>query len=658
MGKYLSYSLIGIILCLGLSVFSLEYIYGQDESQLKQLTIQTGSEFCLISENYSEFNIVRMDTKPINVKGRNMVPVRWAELLGFTVEWNKETKIATLTRDLYEISIPSGKNFMTVDKGNGEIIDITLDSPSFVNEQGRMFIPIAAFARAIGFEVQWDSYSEIASINSDKEQFEKVMINKYLDERTQYIVKEVKEVKEPVVFMDKGMEKLVRDQLARPSGAIYSSELAKITKLNSDAASIESLEDLRYFENLTELSLNNENLVSLKPILYPRNLININLYKCDLDDIRALKRCPKLQTVNLSSNSIVSIDALAGHQVLSVINLVDNNIKDISALKEMDSLYYLYLSNNYISDISSVSNLKNIYSLYLDNNLIEKVADFTQEGTMYEQVFSRLTILNLNNNRISDISFIKNMKQLVELDLSQNQLSSIEALGELTELKVLNLYNNKINNISDLKKLTKLTNLLITANPLIDVSSLNEIAKTNPEISAEMKFLKKSNEVLTSIIKPTMTNTEKAKAIYVWLIKNITYDKEVYASKSPVRESGTIVGGLLNGKAVCGGYANTAQLLLNSCGIECGVKYTYNHWINVINLDGKYTFFDATRGDLYSSSTKINYSYFNISHERALSIYSKIYIPEVLPSPPNENNHKLSRFYFVRDARVNQTYSQ
>lgn len=66
-------------------------------------------------------------------------------------------------------------------------------------------------------------------------------------------------------------------------------------------------------------------------------------------------------------------------------------------------------------------------------------------------------MLWLGDNKITDISALKNMTKLKELDLINNQVSDITPLANLRNLESLNLGNNK--NISDITPLTELTKL-------------------------------------------------------------------------------------------------------------------------------------------------------------------------------------------------------
>ncbi len=109
------------------------------------------------------------------------------------------------------------------------------------------------------------------------------------------------------------------------------------------------------------------------------------------------------------------------------------------------------------------------------------------------------------------------------------------------------------------------------------------------------------------------------------------YDKElwihdyiagttVYDEQSANRY--TAYGALVDGKAVCEGYARAFQLMLRELGIEsCTVTgssdgKTVDHMWNAVKLEGQWYQVDLTWDDFGDSEPDISYSYFNITQEQ------------------------------------------
>ena len=100
----------------------------------------------------------------------------------------------------------------------------------------------------------------------------------------------------------------------------------------------------------------------------------------------------------------------------------------------------------------------------------------------------------------------------------------------------------------------------------------------------------------------------------------------------------TAYGALIDGKAVCSGYAKAAQLLLKKAGIEnvlCyGISKEENHVWNMVKLDDEWYHLDITWNDDDQNDFH-TYEYFNVTSDRIkedhtiFEMYSNIPISEV-----------------------------
>lgn len=130
------------------------------------------------------------------------------------------------------------------------------------------------------------------------------------------------------------------------------------------------------------------------------------------------------------------------------------------------------------------------------------------------------------------------------------------------------------------------------------------------EGSAAERIYGKIKDVLREMIDDDMTDIEKARVIYDWLIMNITYDKDLYSSITGSSEelkkhNGFYLEGVFDdGIAVCDGISKAFVAMSNVEGIPC-VRVSGNsvsgssgvgHAWNKIYLDGKWYIADATSG--------------------------------------------------------------
>jgi len=136
----------------------------------------------------------------------------------------------------------------------------------------------------------------------------------------------------------------------------------------------------------------------------------------------------------------------------------------------------------------------------------------------------------------------------------------------------------------------------------------------NPEREKIMALKKQVEEkkkaILSNVLANGMSNVEKALAIHDYIVLNTKYDNEAYlkyiaagspsGQKSDYFEDGDfdIYGTLVNGMAVCQGYALTYKYLLEAAGINhVGFASNKNHIWNTVTIGGNSYYVDCTWDD-------------------------------------------------------------
>ncbi len=103
----------------------------------------------------------------------------------------------------------------------------------------------------------------------------------------------------------------------------------------------------------------------------------------------------------------------------------------------------------------------------------------------------------------------------------------------------------------------------------------------------------KVNQIVSSCIKPGMSDYARAKVLHDWLIFNADYD-HTYTNRGAD-------GVLLKGTGVCDSYARAYQLLLSAAGIESTIVTGYGgiepHAWNLVKLGGSWYHVDCTWDD-------------------------------------------------------------
>ena len=161
-----------------------------------------------------------------------------------------------------------------------------------------------------------------------------------------------------------------------------------------------------------------------------------------------------LQYFNNEFNKILSPDMTS--IILENSNLKNFGLKLLSKIT-FNKLIILNLDNNKISDLTPLKdcNFPKLKKLYLGSDdktpLKYKIKDISPLSSCN---FPELLILNLKNNLIDDISYLlfMNFPNLIILDLSNNHIKSIHVFKNVNfpKLETLDLTNNQINDIAPL----------------------------------------------------------------------------------------------------------------------------------------------------------------------------------------------------------------
>lgn len=165
--------------------------------------------------------------------------------------------------------------------------------------------------------------------------------------------------------------------------------------------------------------------------------------------------------------------------------------------------------------------------------------------------------------------------------------------------------------------------------------SRDEVYQINDSIYPEVKKYLESVSNLTS-------DYERALNAYEYIINNTTYDniranagyKAFEDMDKEAIPCWNITGVFINHDAICRGYAQAYQYLMNLQGIECGYVYGEGHCWNIIKLDGDWYYVDVTWGDpvtaiSYADTGEvryvedgIDYSYFCMTTEQLLQLHT------------------------------------
>ncbi|WP_057772991.1 DUF5050 domain-containing protein [Cytobacillus dafuensis] len=125
----------------------------------------------------------------------------------------------------------------------------------------------------------------------------------------------------------------------------------------------------------------------------------------------------------------------------------------------------------------------------------------------------------------------------------------------------------------------------------------------------------KAAEIIKQTIKPGYSDFDKVKAIHDYIVLNTAYDHDNFQKGKVPEASFTAYGVLINGVAVCEGYADTMKLLLEKAGVEThkvsGKGNGGPHAWNLVKVDGEYFYIDTTWDDpVPNREGQVSYKYF------------------------------------------------
>lgn len=122
------------------------------------------------------------------------------------------------------------------------------------------------------------------------------------------------------------------------------------------------------------------------------------------------------------------------------------------------------------------------------------------------------------------------------------------------------------------------------------------------------------DKILAQAVEPGMSDYETAKALHDYLVLNCSYDMRLYTGNLPA-DSYRAYGALVNKTAVCAGYAQAYQMLLEAVDIPCeyvtGSANGGSHAWNIVQIDGEWYHVDTTWDDpIPDREGYVRYDYF------------------------------------------------
>ena len=149
------------------------------------------------------------------------------------------------------------------------------------------------------------------------------------------------------------------------------------------------------------------------------------------------------------------------------LRLIHLGLRDLDSLSGPTKLTSLQVDENSIHELGFLRHFPQLKVLSLSYNSFYKLSDLA--------VLEQLEIVDLSNNHIKDLQPLRSLRQLVKLDLQHNNIADIRALSSLLKLKVLDLGYNRITSIAPLKGLSSIETLNLPSNLIDDIRHLGSL---------------------------------------------------------------------------------------------------------------------------------------------------------------------------------------
>jgi len=182
------------------------------------------------------------------------------------------------------------------------------------------------------------------------------------------------------------------------------------------------------------------------------------------------KRVKKREKSNSEIALEKEIERVRKNKEATSLVLTDLDLTEIpEEINELKHITVIDLGENKITEIKNLDKLENLEELYLAENKISRIDNLEN--------LTNLKALYLNHNEISDIDNLENLAQLELLNLDGNKISEINNISSLIKINRLDLSNNPIKKIENLKSLKNLATLTLENCEISKIENLEKLPK-------------------------------------------------------------------------------------------------------------------------------------------------------------------------------------
>lgn len=227
-----------------------------------------------------------------------------------------------------------------------------------------------------------------------------------------------------LAFDDPILDQLLRGERG-VTRVLAPADIPVVTAFGNYNTRVRSLAGIECMTSIATFRMQGSPIPSLAPI-FGLPLTELHVEGASLTDITGISAVTGLVTLGLSHNKIVDISELSTLTSVTGLFIENNLIVDISAMSSMTALSTLRAGFNDIEDITPIAGLGAFVNADFQSNEITTLPTFTSNA---------LIVLNLNDNRITDLTPLLTLNKLRDLWVRGNLIDCTDQAANLATLQ-------------------------------------------------------------------------------------------------------------------------------------------------------------------------------------------------------------------------------
>jgi Leucine-rich repeat (LRR) protein len=256
----------------------------------------------------------------------------------------------------------------------------------------------------------------------------------------------------------------------------FTKDLKKLKRLNCGKTKILSVDPLKNLNLLEKLDISGTSVTDLSALDSLENLLDLNCENSAITSLESVNKIPNLQVLRISNTEISSLSELTNVENLKKIYCDNTNIareETIQFMRDNPGTLVIFASEQLTLGWKELEEpWKKVF---------KSLTEISDNPTK-EELHTALKIEDLDisgNTLISTLRPVRSLFSLKRLNVASMAVRDFYFIGEAIELEWLDISNNPIDSIGYLKDLKRLENLRIEHTEVTSLEPLGDLQKLN-----------------------------------------------------------------------------------------------------------------------------------------------------------------------------------